>query len=70
MASVANGKYIMGIELLGDHTSKMVLIPLGARNIPNWFRAITIDEEQFGDLMRERSRRRHEAEEANRAKTK
>lgn len=70
MASIANGRYLMGVDLAGDHTSKMVLVPMGPRNIPNWPRAITIDEEEFGQVMRERSHKRYEAEQAKPGKAK
>jgi len=54
----------MGIELSGEVTTKMLLVPLGARNIPNWTKAFAISEDQFSEFMSTRRRRHFELAEA------
>jgi len=66
--TIANGRYLMGIELLGDHTANMVLVPMGGRNIPNWTAAQTMTQEDFQAFMRVRKERRAEAEQKRTAK--
>lgn len=60
MKQIPAGRYMMGFELSGEVTSKMFLVPVGARNIPNWSKAFTIDEADFNGFMQARALRRYE----------
>lgn len=60
MKTIPAGRYLIGLELSGEVTTKMVIIPLGARNIPVWQKSFAVDEAEFGEFLQQRSARRRE----------
>ncbi len=63
MKSIQAGRYLLGIELVGETTTKMLFVPMGARNIPKWDQAVALNEEDFQAFMSERTRKGHEQRE-------